>query len=163
MLLAYRLVRLIETHADKLADSALKLLQDSEKTRTFAKGEAGADFRKAVCEIYTHLGEWVMGKSEEDIARRYSEIGRQRAAQGVRLSELNWAIVIARESLWEFLKGEDALERPTEVFGELKLLQLLEQFFDRAIYYAAVGYEQYKSGAGEDTCAHTVLADAGVR
>jgi hypothetical protein len=147
MLLAYRLVRLIETHADKLADSALKLLQESEKTRGFANADSEADFRKAVFEIYTHLGEWVMGKSEEDIARRYTEIGRKRASQGVLLSELNWAIVIAREALWEFLKAEDNLERPTEVFGELKLLQLLEQFFDRAIYYAAVGYEQYK-GAG---------------
>lgn len=147
MLLAYRLVRLIETHADSLADSAVKLLRDSEKTRGFAKNSTAEDFRKAVFEIYTHLGEWVMGKSEDDIARRYTEIGRTRAAQGVRLSELNWAIVIARENLWEFLKNENNLERPTEVFGELKLLQLLEQFFDRAIYYAAVGYEQYK-GAG---------------
>lgn len=149
MLLAYRLVRLIETHADKLADGALKLLQDSEKTRSFAKADSAADFRKAVFEIYTHLGEWLMGKSEEDIARRYTEIGRRRASQGVLLSELNWAIVIARENLWEFLKNGESLERPTEVFGELKLLQLLEQFFDRAIYYAAVGYEQYKATPAE--------------
>jgi hypothetical protein len=63
----------------------------------------------------------------------------------VLLSELNWAIVLTRENLWEFLQIEDTLERPTEVFGELKLSQMLEQFFDRAIYYAAVGYEQYKA------------------
>jgi hypothetical protein len=148
MLLAYRLVRLIEAHADQLADGALKRLQDSEKTRGFAQG-AGEDFRQAVCEIYTHLGEWVMGKSEDEIARRYTDIGRRRASQGVLLSELNWAIVIARENLWDFLKTEDTLERPTEVFGELMLLQLLEQFFDRAIFYAAVGYEQYKANPAE--------------
>jgi hypothetical protein len=29
-----------------------------------------------------------------------------------------------------------------EVFGEFELLQLLEQFFDHAIYYASVGYER---------------------
>jgi hypothetical protein len=90
-----------------------------------------------------------MGKSEDEIARRYTDIGRRRASQGVLLSELNWAIVIARENLWDFLKTEDTLERPTEVFGELMLLQLLEQFFDRAIYYAAVGYEQYKANPAE--------------
>jgi hypothetical protein len=144
MLLAYRLVRLIEIHADKLADGALARLKQDEKTKSYCKRVPCDDFRSAVCEIYTHLGEWLMGKSEGDIARRYIEIGHRRAAQGVLLSELNWAIVIARENLWEFLKAEESLERPTEVFGELKLLQLLEQFFDRAIYYAAVGYEQYK-------------------
>jgi hypothetical protein len=156
MLLAYRLVRLIETHADKLADNALLLLKQDEKTHAFCQRVPCEHFRSAVFEIYTHLGEWVMGKSEADIARRYTEIGRQRAAQGVLLSELNWAIVIAREALWEFLKAEDNLERPTEVFGELKLLQLLEQFFDRAIYYAAVGYEQYKAKPAEASALHAV-------
>jgi hypothetical protein len=146
MLLAYRLVRLIETHADKLADGALARLKNDAKTRSFSERVPAADFRNAVLGIYSHLGEWVMGKSEQDIARRYTEIGQRRAEQGVLLSELNWAIVIARESLWEFLEHEDTLERPTEVFGELKLLQMLEQFFDRAIFYAAVGYEQYKPG-----------------
>jgi len=155
MLLAYRLVRLIETHADKLADGVVKRLPEDDKTKTFSQHVPPADFRAAVYEIYTHLGDWVMGKSEEDIARRYTEIGRRRAEQGVLLSELNWAIVLTRDNLWEFLKTEDNLERPTEVFGELKLLQLLEQFFDRAIYYAAVGYEQYKA-APERAAIHAV-------
>src|SRR3954465_11824042 len=144
MLLAYRLVRLIETRADELADGVWRQLQASEKTCEFAHMVPAEDFHAAVYEIYTHLGEWVMGRSEEDIARRYTAIGRRRASQGVALSQLNWAIVLPREHLWEFLQGEDTLERPTEVFGELKLLQLLEQFFDRAIFYAAVGYEQFK-------------------
>jgi hypothetical protein len=143
MLLAYRLVRLIETNADKLADGALARLRKDEKTQSFCQRVPCDDFRGAVLGIYSHLGEWMMGKSEQDIARRYTEIGRRRAEQGVLLSELNWAIVIARESLWEFLEHEDTLERPTEVFGELKLLQMLEQFFDLSIFYAAVGYEQH--------------------
>ena len=155
MLLAYRLVRLIETHSDKLADSTLKRLKEDPKTREYLGRVPGEDFRAAIFEIYSHLGEWVMGKSEDDIARRYTEIGRRRAAQGVLLSELNWAIVLTRENLWEFLQAEDTLERPTEVFGELKLLQLLEQFFDRAIYFAAVGYEQYKA-APERAAIHAV-------
>jgi hypothetical protein len=29
-----------------------------------------------------------------------------------------------------------------EITGELELLQMLEMFFDRAIYFAAVGYEE---------------------
>ncbi len=153
MLLAYRLVRLIETHSDKLADGAVQRLHDSDKTHDFSHIVPPEDFRAAVFEIYTHLGEWVMGKSEEDIARRYTEIGRRRASQGVLLSQLNWAIVLTRENLWEFLKTEDTLERPTEVFGELKLLQMLEQFFDRAIFYAAVGYEQYKAAAPAEDAA----------
>src|SRR4051794_40198298 len=107
MLLAYRLVRLIETRADELADGVWRQLQASEKTCEFAHMVPAEDFHAAVYEIYTHLGEWVMGRSEEDIARRYTAIGRRRASQGVALSQLNWAIVLTREHLWEFLQGED--------------------------------------------------------
>ena len=34
------------------------------------------------------------------------------------------------------------MDRAIEIMGELELLQMLEMFFDRAIYYAAVGYEE---------------------
>jgi len=69
------------------------------------------------------------------------KIGAKRAEQRVPLSEVVWVIVLTKENLWEFIKKESVLERPVEVFGELEMLQLLEQFFDRAIYYASVGYE----------------------
>jgi hypothetical protein len=141
MMLAYRLVRLIETHSDKLADRLLLKVQASDKTSLFHTVPP-EDFRSAVFEIYTHLGQWLLGKSEADIARRYTEIGKRRSFQGVPLSQLMWAIVLTRENLWEYLKQEETLERPAEIFGELEMLELLEQFFDRAIYWAAVGYEQ---------------------
>ncbi len=65
----------------------------------------------------------------------------RRASQRVPLSELIWVIVLTKENLWEFVKKESVLERPVEVFGELEMLRLLEQFFDRAIYYSSAGYE----------------------
>ena len=100
------------------------------------------EFRQRVYEIYDHLGEWLTSKREEDVARRYTEIGMQRKRQGVALSELMYAIILTREHLWDYLQHEANLEKPAEVFGELEVLQLLEQFFDRAMYYAARGYEQ---------------------
>jgi hypothetical protein len=83
-----------------------------------------------------------MGKDESQLEQRYVLIGSRRAGQRVPLSELIWVIVLTKENLWDFIKKESVLERPVEVFGELEMLQLLEQFFDRAIYHASVGYEQ---------------------
>lgn len=40
------------------------------------------------------------------------------------------------------MQREAVLDRPAEISGELEVEQLLDQFFDRAIYYAAVGYER---------------------
>jgi hypothetical protein len=141
MMLAYRLVRLIETHSDGLAASLLKKVQTSELARDYAKVPA-QDVERRVYEIYRHLGDWLLGKSEFDIKQRYHEIGACRAEQQVPLSQLIWVIVLTKENLWEYLKNEAGMERPAEVFGELEMLQLLDQFFDRAIFYASMGYEE---------------------
>ena len=93
-------------------------------------------------EIYEHLGDWLLGKKDVDIERRYREIGARRYHQQVPLNELIWAIVLTKQNLWEFLTFESIADRPVKVFGELEVLHLLSQFFDRAIYYAAMGYEQ---------------------
>jgi hypothetical protein len=141
MMLAYRLVRLIETHSDALAAGLLAKVQNSELTRSY-RNVAPEELEQRVYEIYLHLGDWLLGKSAFDIEQRYEEIGTRRVHQGVPISELIWVIILTKENLWEFLKKENVMERPVEVFGELEMMQLLDQFFDRAIYYASVGYER---------------------
>ena len=100
MMLAYRLVRLIETHSDGLAASLLNKVQTSELTRDYCKVPPD-DLQLRVSEIYRHLGDWLLGKSEFDIKERYREIGARRAGQQVPLSQLVWVIVLTKENLWE--------------------------------------------------------------
>lgn len=140
-MLAYRLVRLIENHSDTLANGLLRKVHNSDYTTSYQQVPA-EELRERVYEIYRHLGDWLMGKTEFDIEKRYLEIGARRAHQHVPLSQLTMTIILTKENLWEFLKSQAVLDRPTEVFGELEMLQLLDKFFDTAIYYAAVGYER---------------------
>lgn len=142
MMLAYRLVRLIETHSDALAAGLLDKVQNSSFLIDYANVPP-EELKQRVYEIYRHLGDWLLSKHEGDIERRYREIGEKRAAQHVPISQLHWAIVLTKENLWEYLKKEAGMDRPTEVFGELEMLQMLDRFFDRAAYFAAVGYERY--------------------
>ena len=146
MMLAYRLVRLIETHSDALAAGLLHRVQNSEFTRAY-QNVPPEELKQRVSEVYRHLGDWLLGKSAFDIEARYVEIGARRAHQKVPCSQMTMTIILTKENLWEYLKQASVLERPAEVFGELELLQLLEQFFDRAIYYAAVGYERATADA----------------
>ena len=142
MLAGQRLVRLIETHSDGLAASLLERTRQSEKTRNYIDKVPPEDLRQRVYDIYQHLGQWLITKKESDVEQRYLEIGALRLRQGVMLSQLIWAILLVKDNLFDFLNREAAIERPSEVFGELEILQLLDQFFERAVYYAAVGYER---------------------
>jgi hypothetical protein len=141
MMLAYRLLRLVENHSEALAAVLLEKTLNSPLLPCYRNVPPG-ELEQRVYEIYHHLGEWLLGKSELDVEKRYLEIGEKRARQNVPLSQLIWAIVLTKKNLWDFLKREAVLDRPAEVSGELEVEELLDQFFDRAIYYAAVGYER---------------------
>jgi hypothetical protein len=141
MMLAYRLLRLVETHSDALAAGLLEKTRNSPRLPDYGRVPA-EELQQLVYEIYRHLAEWLLGKSESDIEKRYTEIGVRRAQQGVPLNQLIWAIILTKENLWDFLKHETIPDRPAELSSELEVEQLLGQFFDRAIYYASIGYEQ---------------------
>ena len=144
MMTLYRLVRLIETHSNELASALLNRVRSSEATADYYL-VPDEDLRERVFEIYRHLGEWLLTRDECDLEQRYEKIGARRAKQTVPLSQVTWAIVLTKDNLWQFLKMHSEMERPVEAFGELEMLELLDLFFDRAIYFAAVGYEKASS------------------
>ena len=138
MMMLYRLVRLIETHSQALAN-LLDRVHNSEATPGY-KNVPPEEFKERVFEIYRHLGDWLTTKDEQDVEARYLEIAARRAFQHVPLRQLVWAIALTKENLWQFIKKET--ERPAGVFGEMEMLEWLDQFLDRAIYYAAMGHER---------------------
>ena len=145
MLLAYRLVKLIETHSDGLARSLHDRYRSDKKCSAYASVPE-AELTSKVYQVYRHLGEWLLGKTEAEVERRYLEIGAQRAEQGVPASQVVWMICLVRENLWDYLQKHAELERPAEIFAEVELQEMLGQFFDHAIYYAALGHERATAG-----------------
>jgi hypothetical protein len=143
MMLAYKLVGLIEAHSEELATGLLEKIQCSPLLPDYWRVPT-EELKQRVSEIYRNLGDWLLGKPPE-IKARYKEIGARRAAQHVPLCQLIWAIVLTKENLWEFLELETALDRPVDIYAELETLRLLDQFFDRAQYYAALGYGQARN------------------
>lgn len=146
MIITYRFVRLIEDHSDALASSLLKKVQQSAHCTGFDKVPP-EELKQRVYEIYCHLGEWLLHKNEGDVEQRYMEIGRRRAQQGVPFSQVLWAIILTKHNLWEFVLDEAYPDRPVEILGKQELLQLFDQFFDRAMHAAAVGYERAEANA----------------
>ena len=151
MMMAYRFVRLIETHSEGLAKALRKKIENCPKLADY-HNVPPEELTERVYEVYRHLGEWLLGKTEADIESRYVEIGRKRALQGVPSCQVTWTICLVKENLWDYLKQESVIERPAEIFGELELLELLDQFFDRAIYYAAVGHERACAMMTREAC-----------
>jgi hypothetical protein len=140
-MLALRLVRLIETHSNRLAAHLMEQLITDPRTSDMRKVPR-VELEDRTYEIYHNLSKWLLYKTEDEIERRYMELGERRAAQGVSFAHFFWALVTTKEVLWNFLQGEGFVDNPVELLGELELLRLFDQFFDRALYYALLGYQQ---------------------
>ena len=150
---ALRLVRLVEEHADQLAENLLKKLQASESCNDLLTLVPESELKNRAYEIYRHVSEWLLSKTETEVEERYLGLGARRANQDVPFSQMLYAIQMVKENLWDFLRNEDFMEAQ-DLIGEMELLYSLERFFDRVIYFAAVGYE----GARTRQVAH-VLAE----
>jgi hypothetical protein len=140
-MMAARLVNLIEAHSEQLSQGLLHKLLASERTADLRKVPVD-ELRERTYEIYRNLSDWLLNKTEADIERRYAEIGQRRAQQGVNFSHFLWAIVATKAHLHEFL---GLVDTTMELIGEVELLQALDQFFDRALYHASVGYERARN------------------
>jgi len=136
-------MRLIETHADALAETLESRIASSERCADYAR-VSGDELKTLVGGIYGQLGQWLVTKTEEDIERRYTMIGTRRAEQCVPVSQLLWCIVLVKENLWDYLRNNENLENTTQIFGELELMQMVDQFFDRAMYFAVRGHEKVR-------------------
>lgn len=143
-MLGIKLVRLIEMHSEALSRGLTEQIRKSDRTSDFHKIPP-KDLRLAAGEVYRNLGEWLLQKTEGEIEVRFEAVAAGRAAEGIRLHQFVWALMLTRDHLWRFLRQQAFADNIIELHGEMELQRQLNQFFDRAIYYAILGYE--KAGA----------------
>jgi hypothetical protein len=137
-----RLVRLIERHSQKLASELIEKLHASSRTADLRRVPI-EELRRRIQEILQNLSEWLLTKSAHEIEKHFLETGVHRASQGVALSDFCWAIVLTKEHLWEFVQRQGSVRGPVAIYGEMELLRLMDQFFDRGLCFATEGYQRY--------------------
>jgi len=86
-MIALRLARLIERHADELAAELVVKFETSSHTAELRKVPV-EELRGRIQEILRHLSDWLLTKAGPEIEQRYFEIGERRASQGGRIFSL---------------------------------------------------------------------------
>ncbi len=139
-MIALRLVRLIETHSETLAQNLMRKVDTTGKCSDLHKVPR-TEMEARAREVYQNLSDWLIHKTESDIEREYRRIGRRRVEQGVHFSHFYWAMIYIKEELYEFLLREGVTESPLDLRAGFELVRLIEQFFERAVLYVALEYE----------------------
>lgn len=142
MLLSQKLLRLIEEHADELSKKWLAQVKAREEMPTYRTYDETKLYKRAF-DVYSHLGMWLSkDTTKAEIARQYMALGKQRRQEGFALSEVLQALIITRRILWLKVQADGFLDDIINLKAGMDLNNSVVLFFDRAMYFAAKGYEK---------------------
>jgi len=150
-LLSARLIELIQTHAESLTRDVLKDYATNPRTRQW-KVVPGAELEQRVHRTFLNLGNWIGDPREDAVQAEYEEWGRKRYRNGIPLSEIVYALILLKQHLRKYIREHGLVEYsgdrqspqeflPVHMYGIQELNSLVGDFFDKALYYLARGYE----------------------
>jgi hypothetical protein len=140
-MLSDRLVRTIEDHADELTRGLVEDIQSNPRTASYRRLSREAIHNRTY-HVYKDLGSWLSSKAEEDIEANYTELGKNREAEGVPLNEVVYALTLTKYHLRHYVRASGLVDSAVDLYQVLELQRLLGQFFDKAIYYTVRAYER---------------------
>ena len=151
-MLAMRLIKLIETHADSLTREVVEDLHHNEHTPAF-RHISTSELESRILRLYQNLGNWIGEPNDDAIRAEYEEWGRARAHQGVPLSQLMYSVILTKKHLRKYIREHaniifsgDAVTPgefiPVELYSIQELNYTVGDFFDRALYHLMRGHEQ---------------------
>jgi hypothetical protein len=140
-MLSKRLVTLIEDHAERLTGAVLDDLMSNPRTQALQNAPR-EDLRRRLYDIFHNLGRWLTDRTEDAIERTYGDMGRKRFGDRIPISQMVYAFFVTKVHLRDFIRTSGLADTAVQLYQEEELHLMVDQFFDRAIYYAVRGYEQ---------------------
>ena len=150
-MLGARLLQLIQSHAGPLTRETLQDLTTNQRTPSFRRLRS-AEVEARIALLFNNLAKWIGDPNDDAVRREYEEMGRTRFREGVPVSELVYAIILTKKHLRSYIREHGLVEFAGDRVAPDELLPLalhsiqelnyqVGEFFDRALFYLASGYE----------------------
>jgi len=137
-----RLVDLIERSADELTTSYVEDIRRDPRMPSYQGFDQKEIYRRAF-RVYSQLGKWISQETTKaEVQSYWKALGRQRRREGFPFSEIVLSLCHIRRLLWLKIQAAGLLDTALDLYQAMDLQHRVLLFFDRAIYHAAVGYEE---------------------
>jgi hypothetical protein len=140
-MLAARLVRRIEDHAEELTRAVLNDLGSNPRTPAYHRLSL-EELHDRVYDVYHHLGRTLGEESEAAIEASYAELGRRRFGEGIPLHEVVYALILTKYHLRDYIRASGIVDSAVDLYQEEDLHIRVGRFFDKAVYFTVKGYEE---------------------
>ncbi len=140
-MLSDRLTQILEKQADRLTHSWLEMLQSNANTQSYHKLD-DKQLIDRVHQVYKKLSLWMDWKvSSRDLAQFFTLIGQERRQEKLPLSEVVYAIFLARRNLQDHIKEESVIENALDLQRLIEFNTRVNYFFDKVTFFVIQGYE----------------------
>ena len=141
-----KFIRVVEDHAEELTKEWIKEIKSNPSTVGYRKVD-DAILGVRVYDVYRRLGEWVMNAEPNDpkTAEHFIKLGRERSDEKLKNSEVIYALILARVVLWRYIINQGVINSSIDLHQSLQFYQKVNNFFDKATYFVAVGFENVGS------------------
>ena len=150
-MLGAHLLQLIQAHAGRLSRDVMDDLMTNARTPTFRRLNP-TDVETRVSALFYNLGKWIGDADETAVRDEYEDMGRARCREGVPVSELVYALLVSKSHLRRYIREHGLVDFAGDRVAAQELLPLelhsiqevnyrVGEFFDRALYHLARGYE----------------------
>jgi hypothetical protein len=127
------LIELLQTQADTLTAEALEGLITHPRTSSF-RGVPREEVTARIRTLYRTLTGWITKPDDDALRAAFEDWGRTRFKQNIPVSELAYAVLLAKDHLRRRAGAQGLAEAAALEHG-------IGEFFDRALYYIVRGYE----------------------
>jgi len=69
--------------------------------------------------------------------------GQERAASGIKVSEMVYSLMLERDMLWRYILDEGIVAEGIDLNRAIEFSGRLNYFYEKAVYFAVVGHENY--------------------
>lgn len=137
-----KIVELIQVNADQLTKRLMRDILSREETKSY-KTLPEKELYWRVYDVYSRLDSWLSkDRKKGEIKQHYTELGAQRYNENIPLSDLVMTLLLIKRHLWIFVMENQFFSSSFELSQALELNNKVVLFFDRAIYFAVMGYEE---------------------
>ena len=140
--LTKKLVVLLEDNVDKLTKRAMDEIRKHGGTTSY-RTLTDAQLYSRVAQVYGQFDKWMLGEIKKgSIKQTFTAVGKRRREEDFQVSEVIQALIIIRRHIWVFVDSENFFETALDLRSAIDLINMTLVFFDWAIYFTTVGYEQ---------------------
>lgn len=150
-MISEKIITLIKENAELLTNRLCKDVLSREETKNYRKLDKDLVFER-VFDVYSRLDSWLEGnKVKGEIRDHYLKLGAQRYHEGIPLSDLVMTLMLIKRHLWLYVMEQNFFDSSFQLMQALEFNNRVVLFFDRAIYFATIGYEMEQAKASGET------------